>query len=171
MFIVPVDGKYQMVASMSECASRAQSRLRFLPASEAPDLDDGPRVWLTDTPLGAPYEVGADRSIRVSSRDSDRISRYARSEEGAYLLLCAMLALPQWRALSECGQMIPEDFIHPEGSDCLFSRCADGGFPLLLDEPTVCPECVQFYLALGAEQEVVELLNVVRFAAEEKSDV
>ena len=120
---------------------------------------------LEDTPDPALFSFLSRSCIRVSTDQMDGLCRYAGLEPALYLLLCAMLALVQWRALWLNDRLRPEDLFHSDESGCLYTRVPSRPeLALLLDSPAVCPSCLEFYRCLGLGAETSALLRVIRRA-------
>ena len=103
-----------------------------------------------------------DTASRYRCGKARASARYAGISQSAYLILCGLLGISQWSVLNLNPLLRPEDLMHPQASNCLFVR-PDGiqNFALLLEEPRVCRGCVDFYHCLGADSEVIALLDIL----------
>ncbi len=164
MLVVSIDGQLRIVPSLIEKAAQAQCRVKFVANSPEDSTDQSaPRIRITEEALPAPFLVDLEHGIRVTERSSEAISRYLGVDEGTYLALCALLGLTQWRALKRNDDLQPEDFLHRTEYRCLFAHHEPGTHALLFENPAVCPGCVDFYRALGADTELLALLETVRY--------
>ncbi len=122
-------------------------------------------IRLEDASEPALFSFYSRSCIRVSTDQLEGLCQYAGLESAQYLLLCAMLALVQWRALWLNDRLRPEDLFHGDDSGCLYTRMPTRPeLALLLESPAVCPSCLEFYRCLGLEPETDALLRVVRGA-------
>ena len=120
------------------------------------------RLNITRQCMSAPYKVCPLRGVTLSMWQSEGISRYAGISQNAYLVLCGLLGISQWSVLNANPLFRPYDLIHPPDSNCLFVQ--PGGienFALLLEDPQICAGCVDFYHCLGADGEVIALLDTL----------
>jgi hypothetical protein len=105
-----------------------------------------------------------DSGVVVSAWQSDGIANYARIDRTAYFLLCGALGLLQYRALALNPLLRPDDFLHTCKDGCLFTtRSSKQEYALLMENPHICPGCIQFFDCLGCEPEVGALLDVLDF--------
>jgi hypothetical protein len=119
-------------------------------------------IRVEDAPEPALLSFISRSCIRVSTDQMDGLCRYAGLEPAQYLLLCALLALVQWRALWLNDQLRPEDLFHTDDSGCLYTRVPSRPeLALLLESPAVCQSCLAFYRCLGLEPEIDALLRVL----------
>ena len=103
-----------------------------------------------------------ERGVTLSMWQSEGICEYAGISQSAYLTLCGLLGISQWSALNSNPLLRPEDLLHPPEANCLFAtQRGIEYFALLLEDPRVCPGCVDFYHCLGADSEVVVLLDAL----------
>ena len=117
---------------------------------------------ITRSQMSAPYRVSAERGVTLSLWQSTGICRYAGISRSTYLTLCGLLGISQWSALDSNPLLRPEDLLHPPKANCLFATPGDiESFALLLEDPWICPGCVDFYHCLGADREVVALLDAL----------
>lgn len=123
---------------------------------------NGLNLNITRQIMPAPYTVCKRRGVTLSMWQSEGICRYAGISQNAYLILCGLLGMSQWSVLNLNPLLRLEDLMHPKESKCLFVR-PDGiqGFALFLEEPRVCRGCVDFYHCLGADREVIALLDTL----------
>lgn len=120
------------------------------------------RLNITRQFMTAPYKVSTRLGVTLSMWQSEGICRYAGISQNAYLILCALLGISQWSVLNSNPLLRLEDLMHPQASNCLFVR-PDGiqNFALFLEKPRVCRGCVDFYHCLGADREVIALLDTL----------
>ncbi len=120
------------------------------------------RLNITRQCMSTPYKVCPRRGITLSMWLSEGISRYAGISQNAYIVLCGLLGMSQWSVLNSNPLLRPYDFIHPPASDCLFVRPRGiEDFALLLEDPQICGGCVDFYHCLGADAEIIALLDAL----------
>ena len=120
------------------------------------------RLDITRQCMSAPYKVCPLRGVTLSMWQSEGISRYAGISQNAYMVLCGLLGLSQWSVLNANPLLRPYDFGHPPDSNCLFVQPHGiENFALLLEDPQICRGCVDFYHCLGADLEVVALLDAL----------
>lgn len=102
-----------------------------------------------------PFSIVDRRAISVCAYQAEGISAYAGMLPADYLLLLGLLGLTQLRAIRESSVIRYEDMLHPVGLTCLYSELdVMGEQALLLEEPTICPGCREFYSMLGARSEL-----------------
>jgi hypothetical protein len=155
-------------STIAAIANRIQSWYQFAtrdPAAAAPENQGGgnrPAILLTDEELVAPFEVSRMGPIRVSTWQAENIAMYTKIDAHEYWVLCAMLGLVQWRTLQLNSLMIPEDFIHGPTIHCLYGAHEERSqFSLLLEQGRVCKGCRDFYHCLGADRELLALVETV----------
>ena len=132
--------------------------------STKPTRNNENRVRLDITPqcMPAPYKVCPLRGVTLSTWQSEGISRYAGISQNAYMVLCGLLGISQWSVLNTNPLLRPYDFGHPPDSNCLFVQPHGiENFALLLEDPQICRGCVDFYHCLGADAEIVALLDAL----------
>jgi hypothetical protein len=102
--------------------------------------------------------------VVVSAWQSEGIARYIGIDRASYFLLCGALGLLQYRALALNPLLRPDDFLHTSQDGCLFAPCyPKQEYALLMENPHICPGCVQFFDCLGCEPEVGALFDVLDF--------
>jgi hypothetical protein len=157
--------RFRFIQACSE--GRHSSRERHL------DCSNHPQVLISDAQSGAPFHVRKDRGAMVSTWAMGGQCQYAQVETGAYLLLCSLLGLVQWRALQLNPLLEEYDFIHRCDCPCLYRAIPHPeDFALLLEDPHLCRNCVAFYNCLGVEPEVAALAGVshrIRTMADKRS--
>jgi hypothetical protein len=121
----------------------------------------GVRVVLTPHERQARFQVERGQ-LRVSTWQSGELAGQAGLSVGYLYLLCAVLALVQWRALQRNPLLVAEDFLHTEPATCLYA-CHTGRVSqhLALARLSICRPCVEFYACLGAERELEELQRLL----------
>lgn len=138
---------------------------------KSPDSSDKETLNLriTSSHLPAPYIVSREEGVAVSLWQSKGICQYARIQESSYTALCSLLGITQWRVLQSNPLLQPHDFLHPPSSQCLFATPDDfQDFALALENPRVCGGCRDFYHCLGADTEliaVIDTLSAIRSAS------
>lgn len=147
-------------------AEQLQSRFLFTPGawpstcatSENPPIS----LYITDRPSNTLFSLIPDRGVIVSTCESVGICRYACVEVEGYLLLCSLLGLTQWKTMLRNPLLQPDDFVHDEPRDCLYS-CLEtkGEAALLLEVPSICQGCRDFYHYLGVDDEILALSEVL----------
>ena len=150
-------------------AHRVQSRFRFGSGNPSPNSRstksrrDGPiDLYITDAPSKALFFTRLDRGVAVSLWQSQGISLYTGIDVDSYLLLCSILGLTQWRALSLNPLLREEDFIHEWPSECIFAKPeSKAEFALLLENPVLCQGCTDFYHCLGVDLELQALCKML----------
>lgn len=158
MIPVFVTGASQNTSGLIQLSQRVQKCFFFTrqPRSEAV------RLQVTDSPGNDLFQADRATGVTISTWQSEGISRYAHLPCDAYLLVCSLLGLTQWRALTLNPLLVEEDFIHGTPSTCLFSsRPFKQDYALLFEEPHVCSGCLAFLRCLGAEPEVEALLQAL----------
>ncbi|HEO69896.1 MAG TPA: hypothetical protein ENN80_01435 [Candidatus Hydrogenedentes bacterium] len=116
---------------------------------------------LVDRPGAALFAVERETGGVVSTIESHGIARYLGLQRGAYLLLCSMLGLTQWRALILNPLLQPEDFAHDTPDVCPFARHACiQDYALTLERGCICRPCFAFFHCLGVEPELLALRDV-----------
>ena len=174
MFEICVTAAGEDVAQLPSVASGLRRFFRDVTVSQAPNpqptrhLEHSPvPLFVTSRCLAqGPYDVDIERGVTVSTWNIEGICRYARIEPCTYLLLCSLLGISQWHVLKTNPLLRLEDLRHPPAAHCLYakSQCIKD-YILILEDPTVCRGCVEFYHCLGADLEVIalnETLNSIR---------
>ncbi len=170
------------VSELVGAGAQLQDRFRFVQAcgegrntsrERHLDCSNHPQVFITDAQSGAPFRVHKDRGATVSTWAMGGLCHYAHVETKAYLLLCSLLGLLQWRALQLNPLLEEYDFIHRCDCPCLYQAIPHPeDFALLLENPRLCRSCVEFYNCLGVEPEVAALVGVshrIRTVADQRS--
>lgn len=159
MIDVFVRGPDEETTQLIQLARDVQTWFRFSrePTSRAVPLT------LCARPSDMPFSVSRDNGVAVCTYHSEDIAQYAEMGRDLYLLICAMLGLVQWRALSLNELLLWEDFfVHEEPPGCLYARRgALHEYALAFERPYVCAACLEFFRCLGAESETVALLEVL----------
>ena len=123
---------------------------------------DHPAILLTHEKFEAPFLALRDGPIRISTWQADEIAAYAGITTHEYWVICAMLGLVQWRTLQLNSLLIPEDFIHECTIHCLYGAYEERSqFSLLLEQGRVCRGCRDFYHCLGADRELLALIQTL----------
>ena len=171
MIDVLTTGSDSHFRALAGAGARLQQRFRFTQATgEAnyyagrPYLDcsNHPQLCLAESRSYAPFYVCKDRGAVVSTWAMDGLCRYAGVEAGAYMLLCSLLGLTQWRALQLNPLLEEYDFLHRTDGACLYRAIGQPeDFALLLDEPRLCGNCAAFYNCLGVEPEIEALDAII----------
>ncbi|MCL4694412.1 MAG: hypothetical protein KJ060_18120 [Candidatus Hydrogenedentes bacterium] len=116
------------------------------------------RLFITDDRDPRLFRIDSDRGVLVSTYESDGICRYAGMGRNDYFRLCALLGKIQWTVLQLNPLLVEEDFSHVSPSPCLYApRPFKQDFALALENPQICPGCLDFYRCLGAETEILAL--------------
>ncbi len=137
-----------------------QDRLWFEPHTEDSDV----HIEIVSDRGSELFMLAPDKGVHVSDWQSQGICLYSGIEPEVYLLLYSMLGLIQWWALEPNPHLIPEDFFHPAGPNSLLARQEyKQDYALILESPSVCSGCLEFYRCLGAELEVHALQCVIDF--------
>ena len=115
------------------------------------------------------FNVSRAVGIQVFTDQADALSLYTGLSVVTYCLFGAVLGLAQWRALMSNAILIEEDFRHGLPSRCVFAtqpqKC---DYALVLENPSICFGCIEFYRCLGAEPEIItaqRLLKSIRQGA------
>lgn len=159
-------------SKLTDLGKVAEEFKRYLPSVAISEVQRGANslrahgtplhLKITHQHMPAPYEVSIERGVTLSMWQSEGICGYAGISQSDYLTLCGLLGISQWSALNLNPLLRPEDLLHPPEANCLFAtQRGIEYFALLLEDPCVCPGCVDFYHCLGADGEVVALLDVV----------
>ncbi len=119
-------------------------------------------LQVTRNHMETPYKVSTERGVTLSMWQCEGICAYAGISQSAYLTLLGLLGISQWSALKSNPLLEPEDLIHPAGAKCLFAT-QEGieNFALQLEDPSVCPGCIDFYHCRGADIEVIALREAI----------
>ncbi len=132
--------------------TRTQTRTRTSPIP----------LYITDAPSHRLFLARHDRGVAVSTWQSEGLCLYARIEVDAYLVLCGLLGLIQWRALDLNPLLRIDDFIHEADVNCLFTtRKVKQDYALLLEDPTLCRGCHDFYRCLGTDPELLAIQHTI----------
>ncbi len=146
-------------AGLEHEASMLQRRFSYAPARNPMGAA---RVLLTERRLPEPFRVYPDRGVVVSTWESAGVCRYTDLALDRYLQLTTLIALAQWRALRNNRLLQLEDLLHPDDGRCVFSgACTVQEFALLLDPPSICRGCTNFYHCLGVDSELIALKQIV----------
>ena len=172
MIDVLTTGNDPHVRALAGAGALLQKRFRFIQGSveanyyaRRPYLDGSnhPRLYLAESRSCAPFRVRKDRGAVVSTWAMDGLCRYAGVEASASMLMCSLLGLTQWRALQLNPLLEEYDFIHRCDCACLYRAIGQPeDFALLLEEPRLCGNCVEFYNCLGVEPEIEALEAVIK---------
>lgn len=120
------------------------------------------RLHFTARRLPEPFVVDPDKGVAVSTWDIEGTCRYAGIDEQTYLLICSLVGIAHWRVLKSNPLLQPDDLRHPAGVHCVYADPRQvSDYALLLDSPTVCKGCTDFYRCLGADTELLALREVV----------
>lgn len=141
----------------SMAKSRGQQAKKSLQTNESPV-----HLQITRNRMETPYKVSLERGVTVSLWQSEGICYYAGISKGAYLTILGLLGISQWTVLKSNPLLKPEDLNHPPGANCLYAtQKGIENFALQLDNARVCPGCIDFYHCLGADRELVALLEAI----------
>lgn len=139
--------------------NRGQSRFRF----GADDTDNGLRMTIHDRPTSTLFDISRSNGVSVSTSEAEGICRYARINVKDYLMVCSMLGLMQSLCIEYFDHLIIEDFIHPDIPGCLLPPIESKPMAaLLFENPKLCSGCLNFYMYLGLEPEIIELIDVLK---------
>lgn len=154
--------------TIATIANRAQSWYQFwagdLSVAKLENLgrENRPAILVTEEELVAPFAISREGPIRISTWQADTIAAYTGMDTHEYWVICAMLGLVQWRTLQLNSLLIPEDFIHERTIHCLYGAYEEKSlFSLLLEQGRVCRGCRDFYHCLGADRELLALIETV----------
>ena len=112
--------------------------------------------------MPAPFTVSQDEGVTVSMWQSKGICHYARIAESSYAALCSLLGLSQWHVLNANPLLKLEDLIHPPSQHCLFVKPDPfHDYALILEDPFVCRGCMDFYHCLGADTELLAVIDTL----------
>ncbi len=168
MIEVFVRGNATDVKGLVEFGVEAQERFRFVekPAPDGvaqADMKNRVQLYLTNEITNNPFLVDRTRGVKVATTQSEGISHYLGISREAYLLLCSMLGLTQWRVLALNPLLRPEDFVHVEPATCAFTQQPYiQHYALTLEHRYICPACRDFFRCLGAELEILALQTLLR---------
>ena len=149
---------------LSEMARELERHIRLVPQ---PDAAGGPHeapvhLHLNANRLPEPIIVDPARGVEVSTWDVDGVCAYAGIDRSAYLLICSLVGMAHWRVLDRNSLLKLEDLRHPAGVHCVYTEARHvSDFATILEEPAVCKGCIDFYLCLGAEAELLALRDVL----------
>lgn len=96
---------------------------------------------------------------RITTRESRELAKYSGISSIEYMRTCFLIARTQLGALSKNALLEPEDLQCPR-RHCLFHwhhELHESAFSF--ESRQVCPGCREFYAALGAETELLDLLD------------
>lgn len=140
---------------------------RFTPVAQIGNVP----VELDETPCNQLFRVHRTRGVKVSTFQSQGLALYGGVDLKTYFLLCATLGLTQYRALQTHDSLYEEDFRHNDPHYCLFvEQLRMQDYALCLEAPRVCRGCKSFYRALGLEQEIHALRQVIQHVRLSKKD-
>ena len=160
------------LAALQRLALSTQDRFRFCAEKGRHKGQAGGPIPLhiSHTRSERLFSVDPIEGVTVSTWQSGGICIYAGIPEPHYYLLCSMLGLNQWRALSLNPLLRVEDFAHDEPANCLYvRRQLKQDHAVLLDTPFVCQGCLDFYRCLGLEPEMTALMSVVGLVGSKNS--
>lgn len=159
MMDVFVTGDVQAVSELLGASAGVLREFRF---TDRPLRGAVPLCLATFLPHGL-FRVQRDHGVVVSILESEGIARYLGLPRGAYLLLCSVLGLTQWRALALNPLLEPEDFAHDDPPHCVFATQPTlQHYALSFEKRFICPACRDFFRCLGAEGEILALQDLLR---------
>lgn len=158
-------------ACFMRVAARVQNRFHFV-RGDLPPRPNAPveartfpiPLYITDAPSTSLFFARYEKGVAISTWQSEGICLYAGIEVDAYLVLCGLLGLTQWRALDLNPLLRIDDFIHEADINCLFTRRKlKQDYALLLEDPTLCRGCHDFYRCLGTDPELLAIQHAIDF--------
>lgn len=149
---------------LAEIAQALERHIRVVSPRDVARSSDPPpvRLHFTANRLPEPIVVDTKWGVGISLWDIDGVCRYAGIDQSDYLLICALVGVSHWRVLQSNPILKPEDLRHPDGVHCVYTDARQASdFALLLESPTVCQGCVDFYHCLGADAELIAMREVL----------
>jgi len=164
---VYVSGSPDDRVGVARLGNRVQSVYRFV---ESPSRGAVP-VSLSATESTVLCRAGRRHGVSVSTWQAEGICLYAQIPREAYLLVCSMLGLLQWRALDLNPLLVWEDLlVHEEPPACLCAhRETVQEYALAFEHPYICRPCREFFRCLGLELEVLAFQDVLDFAVRDRN--
>jgi hypothetical protein len=117
-------------------------------------------LQITNAVLPRPFVLTSRRRAEITMRESEQLMRYARLREVDYLAFLSLLALAQLRTLSLNPVLEAEDILYTCHPCCVFMATDTlSDYARALEGRHVCGGCKDFYVALGAESELLGVLS------------
>lgn len=161
---VAIAGIGEYLAGLRELAEKLQSRFEFVDALEGGSVSA--RIKIQEN--RRMYSVDRYEGVMVNTWQMNGVCQYTGLSPEAYLLVGIMLGLTQWRVLKLNPLIQSYDLGHSWPDTCLFSRPSlPQEVALMLENPTVCPGCRDFYRCLGAEEEILTVQRVMDHLAKQ----
>ena len=109
-----------------------------------------------------PFVLTSRSRANISILDSNGIALFAGISRVNYLRLCCVLAATQLRTMALNPIMEPEDLPCSRKSDCLFCwQDSIYEYAHVFEQRNFCPGCSDFYHALGADSELLNLRGLL----------
>ncbi len=109
-----------------------------------------------------PFVLTSRSRANISIMDSSGIAFFAGISRVDYLRLCCVLAATQLRAVALNPILEPEDLPCWRKSNCLFSwQNSICEYAHVFEKRHFCPGCIDFYHALGADSELLNLQGLL----------